>query len=413
MEFFTTNIDKIQLVFIFIGSFFISRLLISTKIPERLVLYLIGKRRLPIIQIVFYVIFASAFLSLFIPNVITVLTLLPVIKILCKTFEDSLPHRYKAIETIFPLAVIYGANIGGMGSITGTPANGILVLYVTLYAVPGRECLSFEFWLLWGIPLVILFILAAWAVLTIFFRLWNYNNDLVHITFREEEAFHPLQRTAITLIVVYFILFILFSNLMKTSSDKCGILALTGLSTLVLIILLFFTPIQISQNAPSQRFLTLRDCYSNLPWRGLFVVGIIIVFIGIGALFNLQDYIVNVLGRVVHEDMPTLFLYPIVAALTSFSTEIFSNTVVQLAMFTVIKPLFNTTTFITIQAFLIITLSCTNAFMTPIATGVNGLAFGEMRGISLPKMLAAGLVMKLVGVAIIAAWVPYVLKWIL
>ncbi len=413
MDFLYTNIDKIQLMFIFSGSFFISRLLIATKIPERLVLYLIGKKHLPIIQIVFYVIFASAFLSFFIPNVITVLTLLPAIKILCKSFEESFPAKYKAIETIFPLAIIYGANIGGMGSITGTPANGILVLYAAVYTVPGIEYLSFEFWLLWGIPLVMIFVLAAWVVLSISFRLWNYNNDLVRITFPEEDAFHPLQRAAVTLTGVYFILFILLSSSMKSSSEKLTILALTALSTCVLVILLFFTPLRISRNGPPRRFLSIRDCYSNLPWRGLFIVGIIIAFIGIGALFNVQDHVVSVFGRVVHGDIPTSFLYPVVAALTSFSTEIFSNTVVQLAMFTTVGPLFDATTFITIQTFLIITLSCTNAFMTPIATGVNGLAFGEMKGISLTKMLAAGFLMKLVGVAIIATWVPYVLGWLL
>ena len=50
--------------------------------------------------------------------------------------------------------------------------------------------------------------------------------------------------------------------------------------------------------------------------------------------------------------------------------------------------------------------------MTPIATGVNGLAFGEMKGISLVRMLAAGFMMKLVGAAVIAFSVPYVLRWI-
>lgn len=413
MEFLYNNIDKTQLIFIFIGSFLISRLLIATKVPERLVLYLIGKKHLSIMQIVFYVIFASAVLSFFIPNVITVLTLLPVIKILAGTFEESFPDKYRAIETIFPLTIIYGANIGGMGSITGTPANGILVMYATLYGVPGTEYLSFERWLLWGIPLVIFFILAAWAVLSLSFRLWNYNKDLVHITFREEEAFHPLQRAAITLTTVYFSIFVLLSNLMHASSEKIPILILTVLSTILLVLLLFFIPIRGSRNASSRRFLTIQDCYSNLPWRGMGVVGIIIVIIGIGALFDLQDHIVRIFGRVVHGEIRASFLYPIVAALTSFSTEIFSNTVVQLAMFTVINPLFDATTFITLQAFLIITLSCTNAFMTPIATGVNGLAFGEMRGISLTKMLAAGFVMKLVGVAIIAMWVPYALRWIL
>lgn len=412
MNVFYQNIDKVQLIFVFIGSFLISRLLIATRIPERLVLYLIGKKHLPIIQVVFYVIAASAFLSLFIPNVITVLTLLPIIKMLSRTFEESLPNRFKAVETIFPLAIVYGANIGGMGSITGTPANGILVLYGTLHAIPGMEYMNFGLWLLWGIPLVGVLMITAWVVLSLAFGLWNYNNDLVHVTFREEEVFHPLQRVAATVSIGCFVLFILSSNLMRSSSEKLLILALTGLFTLVFTLLVFFLPIRSTGNRPPQTLLTIRDCYSNLPWRGLLFVGVILLIIGAGALFDLQQYIIRLFGRVISQEIPNSLLYLIIAALTSFSTEILSNTVVQLAMFTVVAPLFDASTFATIQTLLIITLSCTCAFMTPIATGVNGLAFGEMKGISLVRMLAAGLLMKLVGAAIIAFSVPYVLGWI-
>ena len=54
------------------------------------------------------------------------------------------------------LATIYGANIGGMGSVTATPANGILVTFAVLENVPGTRDISFASWLVWGIPLVYL-----------------------------------------------------------------------------------------------------------------------------------------------------------------------------------------------------------------------------------------------------------------
>ena len=50
---------------------------------------------------------------------------------------------------------MYGANIGGMGSITATPANGILITFIGLNNVGGADNLSFATWLFWGIPLVI------------------------------------------------------------------------------------------------------------------------------------------------------------------------------------------------------------------------------------------------------------------
>jgi sodium-dependent dicarboxylate transporter 2/3/5 len=297
MNVFLTNLDKVQLVCIFISSFLISRVLIVAKIPERLVLYLIGKKHLPISTIIFYVIFASALLSFFIPNVITVLTLLPMIKILRRTFEESLPHRYKALETIFPLSIIYGANIGGMGSITGTPANGIMVLYATFHNLPGLEYLNFQYWLVWGVPLVLAFILTAWFVLNAAFRLWTYQNELVQVTFPENRAFHPLQRTATRLTVLSFLLFVLLSVLMKTSEAKLGILLISVFLTLLLIAVLFLVPLKGDHGESSGRLLSIRDCYSNLPWRGLAFVGIIIAILGLGALLNLEEIITRFLSE--------------------------------------------------------------------------------------------------------------------
>ncbi|MDY0093170.1 MAG: hypothetical protein RBT80_10780 [Candidatus Vecturithrix sp.] len=413
MNVFLTNLDKVQLVCIFISSFLISRVLIVAKIPERLVLYLIGKKHLPISTIIFYVIFASALLSFFIPNVITVLTLLPMIKILRRTFEESLPHRYKALETIFPLSIIYGANIGGMGSITGTPANGIMVLYATFHNLPGLEYLNFQYWLVWGVPLVLAFILTAWFVLNAAFRLWTYQNELVQVTFPENRAFHPLQRTATRLTVLSFLLFVLLSVLMKTSEAKLGILLISVFLTLLLIAVLFLVPLKGDHGESSGRLLSIRDCYSNLPWRGLAFVGIIIAILGLGALLNLEEIITRFFERMVRVNIPGALFYPLIALLTSFCTEIFSNTVVQVAMFSVVASLPGDPDLTTFCAFLIITLSCTNAFMTPIATGVNGLAFGEMKGISFSTMLIAGLFMKLLGVVIIAFGAPLLLGWVL
>ncbi|PID60042.1 hypothetical protein CSB45_00700 [candidate division KSB3 bacterium] len=407
MDNFYVYIDKIQLLFIFINSFLLSRVLVVTKVPERLVLYLIGKQHLPISRISLYVIAASALLSFFIPNVITVLALLPILKILCDTFEESLPLRYREIETLLPLALIYGANIGGMGSITGTPANGIMVVYATLYNLPGVEYLTFENWLLWGVPIVCAFVIMSWLLLTLYFRLWTYDNDLVRVIVHETDACHPLQKIAVKITLLFFLLSILLSILIKTSGQQIFILGLTGSSSLVLILLLFIIPIRSPLDHIPRRMLHMKDCYSNLPWRGILVLGVIVLLLGIGALLNIQKYILLLFQAVFQQDYSPVMLYLVVAALTAFSTELFSNTVVQIAMFIVMRPLCEASSLVALQTFLIITLSCTSAFMTPIATGVNGLAFGEMKGISFSRMMIVGLLMKISSILMLAFGVPW------
>ena len=56
-----------------------------------------------------------------------------------------------------------------MGSITATPANGILITFIGLNNVGGADNLSFATWLLWGIPLVIGYVGLSWIVLVSFF----------------------------------------------------------------------------------------------------------------------------------------------------------------------------------------------------------------------------------------------------
>ena len=117
--------DKIQLIFFFISGFLVSRLMIKARLPQRIVFWFIGKKKLSLAKILFYLIAIAAFLSFFIPNAITVLTLLPLLELLRRSYEKANgPSR--SVATMLALATIYGANIGGMGSITATPANGIL-----------------------------------------------------------------------------------------------------------------------------------------------------------------------------------------------------------------------------------------------------------------------------------------------
>ena len=99
-----------------------------------------------------------------------------------------------------------------------------------------------------------------------------------------------------------------------------------------------------------------------------------------------------------------LFLL-IIALLSSFATELFSNTVVQLALFLVLLPVAEPWRFDPAQALLVVTLSCTCAFMSPIATPVNALAFGGMPGMLLRRWLSVGALMNVVAALAIAGYV--------
>jgi len=398
--------DKIQLIFFFITGFAISRLMIKARLPHRMVYWFIGKRHLSITKILFYLIAISAFLSFFIPNAITVLTLLPLLELLRRSYEES-SGSSKNVATMLALSTIYGANIGGMGSITATPANGILVTYAVLNDIPGIQYVSFASWLVWGIPLVIVFVGIAGLVLCLVLRPWRHQKSSIQLPFDADKTYHPFQKITIWLTVFYFLSSFILSLLMMYFSDRTSlVLIISGILTLLFILLLFFYPVRVDDKTNSRQvLLTLADCYNDLPTKGFIFVGIAVVLAAILYALNIHEYLAGWAAWILPAGISVFALFFLIALATSFSTEILSNTAVQLSFFVTALPLAQTLGLSVLEILIIITLSCTSAFMSPIATGVNGLAFGGVKGVSFSKMLVVGFILNIAGALLISSWV--------
>ncbi len=280
----------------------VSRLMIKVRLPQRMVYWFIGKRHLSLAKILFYLIAISAFLSFFIPNAITVLTLLPLLELLRRSYEKA-NGPSGSVATMLALATIYGANIGGMGSITATPANGILVTYAVLNDVPGIQHLTFASWLVWGIPLVIIFVCIAALILCMVLRPWKSQKNSIQLPFDAEKTYHPFQNLTIWIAVFYFLSSFILSLLMMYFSDRTLlILFISGILTLLFILFLFFLPVRVDPEADSgQVLLTLADCYNELPTRGFIFVGIAVVLAAILYAFKIHEFLCR-LGRIDYSD---------------------------------------------------------------------------------------------------------------
>jgi solute carrier family 13 (sodium-dependent dicarboxylate transporter), member 2/3/5 len=404
--------DKLQIVFFFISGFLVSRLIIKAGLPERIVSYVLGRRRVSITAVSFYLIAVSAFLSFFIPNAITVLTMLPVLELLRQTFEkNSANHR--RIPTVLALSVIYGSNIGGMGTITGTPANGILITYLEAERVVGAGAIQYATWLVWGAPMAACMVILAWLVITILLRPHRYVNESIRVQFELKESGSVQRRWAVALTAVYILSSLILSVLMLKEPEHVHlILVITGLFTALFVLFLFFALVDDGSDPLQKRpLLTIRDCYSNLPMRGFFFVGVAvalaIILYFLGAQHWLSQWIAGLLPTHVQ-----FYLFLLVAALvTSFATEALSNTAVQISMFMILLPLCREIGFSPVKTLLLVTLSCTCAFMSPIATGVNGLAYGGVRNVSILRMLIVGGVMNVLAGVFISWWVYALVPW--
>ncbi len=391
---------NVQLAILFVCGYLLSRLIIKARLPERLI-SLIVRRHVGPHRLILYLVAVSATMSFFIPNAITAITLLPVLTMIQERWADQHPDARARIATVLALSVIYGANIGGTGSITGTPANGILVVYAAVKDIPDQSLLRFHGWLLWGVPLVAVLVLTAWGVICACLRLPGRLDGGIEPS-HLPEASHPLQRLTLALTATYLVVAFALSALMQASTLRLEVLAATGVLGGVFVAFLFLGKHRVQ--GASEALLSLRDCYSNLPLRGLLFVGVFLVVVIVLAVLGAIEYVSHAMARALPGELDSFSALVAVAALTSFATEVFSNTVVQLAMFEILTARVDALESV-IFALLAVTLSCTCAFMSPLATGVNGLVFGEMRGTSLARMLVTGTVMNLVAALVITLWV--------
>lgn len=113
--------DTAQLGLLFFCGFLLSRLFVVSRLPERIVHNLVT-RELNFATLIFLLISLSACLSVLIPNAITAITVLPIITLLQRQWHQHGKDHQARVTTALALAVIYGANIGGVGAITATPA---------------------------------------------------------------------------------------------------------------------------------------------------------------------------------------------------------------------------------------------------------------------------------------------------
>ena len=152
---------RLPLILLFACGYLVYQLMAATRITDGFVSWALRRSGGKASRVLLYIIAASAALSSFIPNTITVLTLIPMLKRLDRDFAD---RGVSGMTTVLMCSAIYGAAIGGMGSMIGSPANAVLFAALDLFEVAGRDHVTFFNWFVWSVPLVVVFVLAAWFV---------------------------------------------------------------------------------------------------------------------------------------------------------------------------------------------------------------------------------------------------------
>jgi len=155
------------ILFLFFGGFVIAQAMQRWNLHRRIALGIVRRVGVQPSSIIVGFLLASAFLSMWVSNTATALMMLPIGLSIIELTYDRLGDGEHAAAPHFALVLLlsiaYACNVGGMGTLIGTPPNALLAGFFT--ETYGVE-VGFARWLLVGLPLVAVALPLLYGVLT-------------------------------------------------------------------------------------------------------------------------------------------------------------------------------------------------------------------------------------------------------
>ena len=384
------------LIFLFLGGFLIAIAMQRWDLHRRIALRIIAQVGSSPRALVGGFMAACAFLSMWISNTATAMMMLPIgvsMVALARSDDGTSQARIDTFAVALMLSIAYACNIGGMGTLIGTPPNALLAGFANeSYGID----IGFAQWMGIGLPLVIVGLPLTYVLLTrILFRVDTKaiagGTNLVQ---RRLEDLGSMARSERMVAAVFTGVALLWMTrplleVWVPGLTDAGIAMAGGL-------LLFVLPVD---GRTGTFVLDWTTAEEEVPW------GVLILFGGGLSLAQaieatgLATWIGTSLG--VLGSWPLLLVVVLVTAAIIGLTEITSNTATAAAFLPIMASV---AVGIGENPFLLavpVALAASSAFMLPVATPPNAIVFGS-GDVSIPQMARAGVTLNLLFVVLIA-----------
>ncbi|WRB65882.1 SLC13 family permease [Helicobacter pylori] len=297
------------------------------------------------------------------------------------------------------LGIAYAASIGSLGTLIGTPPNALLAGYMkTAFNIE----IDFAQWMVFGTPLAFIMLILSWLLLTyVIFPLKIKEIPGGKEVIRAElKKLGRLSWAEISVGVIFILAslgWIFLDTILKSwgiKIDKIDSVIAMGVSAL-----LFILP----ANHQGDRLIDW-GVAKKLPWDVLLLFGGGLALSAQFSKTGLSLWIGHLVSSFSH--LPILFIIFMVTLMVIFLTEITSNTATAAAFLPVIGGVAMGMGYENHQSLLLtipVALSATCAFMLPVATPPNAIAYGSGY-VKITDMIKAGLWLNLVGVVLISAF---------
>ncbi|MCT1591168.1 SLC13 family permease [Kocuria palustris] len=410
-----------NVIFLFMGGFLLALAMQRWNLHRRMALLtvrLIGTR--PPQMIAGFMI-ATGFLSMWVSNTATAVMMLPIgisVLLLVNKTSDAIDDPVDADEeaaatpvksnfgTALMLGIAYAASIGSLGTIIGTPPNTLLVGYM---ASEHDVQIGFGQWMIVGVPLAVVLMAACWFLLTkVLFK-----PEIDEIPGGRKLIDDELAKLGTTSagerrVLVIFVLAALAWVFVPLVTDWVGAdtppITDAGIAMTVGV-LLFLLP------AGAARGVRLLDWDSalKLPW------GVLLLFGGglaLSAQFSssgLTEWIGDVASGL--GGLPVVLLVVLFAAGILFLTELTSNTATAATFLPVAGGIAMGMGMDPLLLAIPVALAATCAFMLPVATPPNAIAYGSGY-VSIPQMIKGGIWLNLFGLVLNTAVTMTLAVWV-
>lgn len=399
--------ERWPMLMLFVTGYILFRVVDEVGLPEYFTQRATSWSRGSTSKLLLSIICVCAGLSMFIPNAVTVLAMLPVVR--------RLDQEYSGLTTALTLSVIYGANIGGMGSLIGSPANILLLGALDLFQVPGRFGITFFSWFIWALPAVCIFLIAAWGTVLLAVprsmkTLHDFASGPISLSLR--------RKAGLNVFIVYMFFWSAASIARALWIQYRAIDPLVCTLFFVCFVYMVFIRKRSYPDAGSKLLPILKpkDLVRGIPVRGVKILFLLLLVIIVVKGLGLDKYGVSFFRWAI-EKIGANFssgytLYLLIACVVIFLTELFSNTLVSTAFFSIVYIGAEHSGLPALPLMILVSICSTCAFMTPIATPCNSLAYGEMRSTSLSRMLLLGGILNLFGACLLSFWMYKVFPYL-
>lgn len=390
-----------KVIFLFLGGFLIAQAMIKWKLDKRIALHVLKRSGTNPATILFAFMLITAFLSAFISNTATVAMMLPIGMAILLRVNVSKDSEF---GKVLMLGIAYSATIGGISTLIGTPPNVVMAGFMdTLLG----QTMSFFEWLKIGLPFSAIMLPLTWRYL-----LWRHKPEIKKVqsskfVHEEIKKLGPMSRGEKNALFVFILVATLWiSHPFWHYIPIHGIVALEAtvhdsMIAMIAAMLLFIIPVNFRKWQPT---LSWRDA-QKISW------GVLILFGGGLALgkgmfeSGTAHWIASHLSGI--QALPVLGMILVIGILCTFLTEVTSNTATTGMILPILIAM---ATSFNINPLLLIfpaTLACSNAFMLPIATPPNAIAYGSGY-IKMQDMIRTGFLLNLIGLVVLTFTIYFI-----